>query len=222
MVLEKLFESNSSDAGPTDCSINIVVVPALGLSRPAGWLDASDPSSVPWLWRLVSKVASRAHVWEYVYNKVRHASLSDGLMSGGNDLLHDLFILNTSNTAEKLPLVFVCHGTGGLVLKKALCICRDQPFQYRPIIDVVAGAIFLSSPHFVGDKAETKKTISLICKSFERIALKVPVVSAYETKDTSTHRGIFAKFRSKSGRGQVVRYTSYPYLSYRDPTTCLL
>jgi len=132
------------------------------------------------------------------------------------------------------------------LLLKALCICRDQPFQYRPIIDVVAGAIFLSSPHFVGDKAETKKTISLllkcqhkafggavssdedvqnltdICKSFERIALKVPVVSAYETKDTSTHRGIFAKFRSKSGRGQVVRYTSYPYLSYRDPTTCLL
>jgi hypothetical protein len=56
-----------------------------------------------------------------------------------------------------------------------------------------------------------------LCKAFDCIALEVPVVSAYETKETPAHRGIFAKFRSKglvcfvlTARLDIVR--SYPSL----------
>jgi hypothetical protein len=103
---------------------------------------------------------------------------------------------------------------------------------------VVAGAIFLSSPHFVGDKHEAKRAIDRflkcqhkgfgvtvasdgdvevlmsLCKAFDCIALEVPVVSAYETKETSAHRGIFAKFRSKG-------LVCFPNRAYRLRSRCV-
>jgi len=93
---------------------------------------------------------------------------------------------------------------------------------------VVAGAIFLGAPHFGMDKQEAKRTFDLllrcqhkgigrslssdndvealmdVCKTFELLNLKVPVVSAYESKETSTQHNLFSKFRS-IGRNQVVR-----------------
>ena len=126
-------------------------------------------------------------------------------------------------------------------LSEALCICRQQPFQYRSIIDVVAGAIFLGAPHLVKEKQEAKRTIDLllkcqrkgigrslssdydvealmdVCKSFELLNLKVPVVSAYESKETSTQHNIFSKFRSK-GRNQVVRRVRV-FLSWTETFT---
>ena len=125
-----------------------------------------------------------------------------------------------------------------------MCICRQQPFQYRAIIDLVAGGIFLGAPHLVNDKLEAKKVLCLllkcqrkgigrnlkyrnklepsaitfwqlqqktqlidddvdalmdVCKSFELLNLRVPVVSVYESKETSTH-DLVPKFR----RDQVV------------------
>jgi hypothetical protein len=101
--------------------------------------------------------------------------------------------------------------------------------RYRAIIDVVSGAIFLGAPHLVSDLATSKKTFDLlsncennkglgrslskqheiavlihICKDFELLNLKVPVVSAYEEKETSTQSYLFSRVRLRS-RSQVVR-----------------
>ena len=93
---------------------------------------------------------------------------------------------------------------------------------------MVAGAIFLGAPHFVGDQEEAQKTFDLlskcqnkgtgrslssnhdvadliaVCKSFELLNLNVPILSAYESKETLTQRNLFSKFKSK-GRNQIVR-----------------
>ncbi len=50
-----------------------------------------------------------------------------------------------------------------------------------------------------------------VCKSFERLTLKIPVVSVYETKETSTSRSIFSKLRSKE-RNQAVRIIVIHYV----------
>jgi len=101
--------------------------------------------------------------------------------------------------------------------------------RYRAIVDVVSGAIFLGAPHLVSDLATSKKTFDLlsscennkglgrslsnqsdiaaliqICKAFELVNLNVPVVSAYEEKETSTQSYLFSRVRLRS-RSQVVR-----------------
>ena len=107
---------------------------------------------------------------------------------------------------------------------------------------MVAGAIFLGAPHFVGDRQEAKRTFDLllkcqrkgigrslsssndvealmdVCKSFELLDLKVPVISAYESKETSTQNNVFSKLRSK-GRNQVVCHAQFPpHLTIHAPS----
>lgn len=87
------------------------------------------------------------------------------------------------------------------------------------MIDVISGAIFLGAPHLVSDPDQAKRTMDLllkcqskgigrslssesdvraitdVCKSFELVNLKVPVLSVYESRETPTQRNVFAKFR---------------------------
>lgn len=87
---------------------------------------------------------------------------------------------------------------------------------------MVAGAIFLGVPHFIKDGNEAKATFDLlikcqrqktnrsrstindmdnlidICKQFELLSLRVPIVSAFETRETSTQFQLFSKLGMKS------------------------
>jgi hypothetical protein len=82
-------------------------------------------------------------------------------------------------------------------------------------------------PHFVQTKEEAKTTFDLllkcqhkgigrslsseydietlmeVCKTFELINLNVPIISAYESKETPTQHNLFSKFQSK-GKNHVV------------------
>lgn len=113
---------------------------------------------------------------------------------------------------------------------QALCISREQHFYYRPVIDVISGAIFLGSPQLVSDTQEAKRTLDLllrcrgrgigrslssdgdlatvvdICRAFERVNLKVPVISVYESKEAMTQAPMFAKLLRKD-RNFIVRNT---------------
>ncbi|KAL4787535.1 hypothetical protein BJX76DRAFT_299629 [Aspergillus varians] len=116
---------------------------------------------------------------------------------------------------------------GGFVFKNALCISREQHYNYRPVIDVISGAIFLGSPHLELDPKQAKVTLDLllrcqnkcfgrsltsnndlmagidICKSFELINLNVRVISVYESQDTQTERKVFAKFFGRHRNASV-------------------
>lgn len=86
---------------------------------------------------------------------------------------------------------------------------------------MISGAIFLGVPHFTRTKEEAKATFDLllrcqnkgigrnlssqndieslmdVCKAFELIKLTVPIISAYESRETTTHYTLFSKFQSK-------------------------
>lgn len=107
--------------------------------------------------------------------------------------------------------------------------CSEQPHEYRPVIDVLSGAVFLGVPHIIKDREAAKKTIDLllkckemgstrqhaddagakyliqICEGFERIGLRIPVISAYETKSTAPPRSFFRRIFSKVSN-QVVSH----------------
>ncbi|KAM4057224.1 tetratricopeptide repeat domain-containing protein [Hirsutella rhossiliensis] len=99
-----------------------------------------------------------------VYKGDQRGSLAQRLIAEGSYLLEALWDHCRNGQHGKTPLVFICHGTGGLVLKAALCVCRDHPFQFRPVIDIIAGVIFLGVPHFVGGKKDARKTFDLLLK----------------------------------------------------------
>lgn len=94
---------------------------------------------------------------------------------------------------------------------------------------MVAGAIFLGVPHFIKDRNEAKATFDLlikcqrqktgrsrstdndmdnlidICKRFELLNLMVPIVSAFESRETSTQFQLFSKLGKKSRASVVCR-----------------
>lgn len=217
--------------------------------------------------RLVDNVERTADVLEYVYAPNNAGSLAQQLLAEGPNLLRDLYDRCTRNHvwsqqravrrsweqlgANKVPTVFVCHGTGGFVLKdvspltlvwvwadsdmwKAHCICRQQFVNYRPVIDMVARAIFLSVPHFIKEKNKAKATSDLlikcqrqrtsrsrwtvtdmdnlinICRRFELLNLRVPIISAFESRETSIQLQLLSKF-SKKSRASVVRKSPIVY-----------
>ncbi|KAJ5623414.1 hypothetical protein N7490_012019 [Penicillium lividum] len=92
----------------------IVVIPAKGLARVSEWVDPSGS----WLSKLIDEFSIPIHVWEYVYGTQNEGSLGQQLVAYGRSLLEDLYSHFTKPEHEKCPLIFICHGTGGLVLKK--------------------------------------------------------------------------------------------------------
>jgi hypothetical protein len=109
---------------------------------------------------------------------------------------------------------------------QTLCLCREQYHQYRHILDLVSGFIFLGSPHFTQDIVEAQNCLDLlltflnggngrsrsrqnevkhlieVCKTFETFMTEVPILSAYESMETINNQGFFSKLGRK-GRGPV-------------------
>ncbi|KAK3328632.1 hypothetical protein B0T19DRAFT_462261 [Cercophora scortea] len=226
-MLSPVFEQQRAEGEAY--TLDIVVVPSAGLSRPSEWIDHSGLS---WLQKLIETVVPGATVWEHMYRPERYGPLGQSLLAEGHSLVEALYNHCTSMTGKR-PLVLVCHGTGG--------VCREQPFKYRPVINVVAGAVFLGAPHLVKGRQEAKKTTDLLlkcqhgrigrglssesdfdalvdlCKAFDRIAINVPVISAFESKETSTHHSLFSKLRGR-GRNQVIVPESLGVLGAKEET----
>ena len=109
---------------------------------------------------------------------------------------------------ESLPILFVAHSLGGLVVKKA-CILAQNDENYRGIVQAISGVIFLSTPHrgsnlaeilhkilsacvfafspkqYVSESSANSSTIQNINEQFRNIAHTLSIVSFYETLKTA-------------------------------------
>ncbi|RSL75516.1 hypothetical protein CEP51_010797 [Fusarium floridanum] len=228
-MLDLVFESRQRRG--EENQLDIVAIPAVGLNKPTSWLDSSGTS---WLQNLVDGCVARITVWEYAYKANLQESVAKQLIREGFHLVEALHSHCTKPRYKKVPIVFICHGSGGFVLKKY--------YHLRPVIDVVSGFIFLGSPHLIGDIEDAKKSFDLlakcrnsgtvkalssltelsdlieVCKSFERLGIQGPVVSAYETKETHLSSGLFAKFRSRT-RGHMIVPESLSTLRVHSETS---
>ncbi|TVY19676.1 Protein SERAC1 [Lachnellula arida] len=45
------------------------------------------------------------------------------------------------------PVIFICHGMGGIVLKTALVIANHPKEGYKDILESIAGIMFIDTPH---------------------------------------------------------------------------
>lgn len=103
---------------------SIVIVPAPGLAKPLEWILASSTAPVLWLQKLLDDFAkfpgSSATIREHRYDPVDEPSFVQYLVQEGNELVN--LLLNhckrTDMAKKSRPLVLICHGTGGLVVKR--------------------------------------------------------------------------------------------------------
>lgn len=94
---------------------------------------------------------------------------------------------------------------------KALCIARLHHYQYRGVIDVLSGILFLGTPHTSLGQSDSldvlsrilrsrpksrlkkevvkydRESLQALCQDFEMAKLRVPILSAYEAKGSKMH-----------------------------------
>lgn len=117
-----------------------------------------------------------------------------------------------------------CRLVAALTKLKALCFARQHHYNYREVIDVISGIVFLGTPHISVGRSDDDDVLSdilrsrpksqfkseavtrdqedlqVLCQQFELAKLQVRVLSAYEGCETKlTRRPLIGFWKKRSG-----------------------
>ncbi|KAJ5823858.1 Mitochondrial substrate/solute carrier [Penicillium robsamsonii] len=121
-----------------DSNVDIVAVPPIGADHRKTWIAHGARSS--WLELELLKHIPRARVLLYNYGDLR----DDKIDTLGERLLNQLRT-ERKNEPTRRPIFFICHSTGGLVVKAALALASREPGQ--SILTSCHGIAFFATPH---------------------------------------------------------------------------
>lgn len=116
--------------------------------------DAAKESSFLWLRNIFAYEQNACRVLVFKYNVSSfvtpgHAS-DDRLFSGASTLISEL-VTERQGNASRRPLLFLCHGVGGLLVKQALILSSSQKAKaqthVRAIYVSTYAIIFAGTPH---------------------------------------------------------------------------
>lgn len=135
---------------PSDRSdaVDIVAIHGLNGHYENTWVDEktgcnwlSDASCLP-------KDVPNARVLSYGYNSITHLSRSNtDIRDFASTLLAALRAKRRTSAEKQRPLVFVCHGLGGLVFKQLVVRGHEQHDYYGPMLARLQGVVFMATPH---------------------------------------------------------------------------
>ena len=134
-----------------------------------------EPSlEVFWPRDLLPKSFPQARVLTWGYN-VRLPEMMSSKSKGSvfhhaEVLLADLVKERSLSRNEKIPLIFVAHSLGGIVVKDALSLSRSDLTELSRILPVTIGVIFLGTPHHGSKAASLGNSFAKLTK----IALRRP------------------------------------------------
>ncbi|KFA76147.1 hypothetical protein S40288_04127 [Stachybotrys chartarum IBT 40288] len=124
--------------------VNLVCVHGYGGEPDSTWHD--DETGKTWVTddAFLNHIGSHVRVLTFRYNSSVAANLSAASIA-----FHAADLLSSAEAAiEKCPgrpLVFLAHGFGGLIVKKAIIL--STPLNFPRLFKAVAGVIFLGTPH---------------------------------------------------------------------------
>jgi hypothetical protein len=160
--------------------------------KPAGptgrlWLRDDLPHSIP---------DARIFLYEYnatvIYGKDRSIFIDNA-----NELLE---AIRTERAKEDVPLIFLAHSIGGLLVKQALFNAFMNP-KYKSLKHMTKGLIFFATPHNGGDN-------TLV--SLGRVASKIAHTAGFQKGDdvieTLKSGSIFSDIMHEHWKHQLMEY----------------
>ncbi|CAI7674542.1 unnamed protein product [Penicillium pancosmium] len=123
-----------------ETNVDIVAVPPIGAHHKKSW--TAQGSRSPWLGSGFLGYMPRARVLLYNHGELREHDKIEAL---GQRLLNTLLTERKSYSPSR-PIFFICHSTGGLVVKACLALAsRAEPNQ--AILTSCHGIAFFATPH---------------------------------------------------------------------------
>ncbi|KAI0151725.1 hypothetical protein GGR57DRAFT_171175 [Xylariaceae sp. FL1272] len=219
-----ISDSIATDSGPLGLNVvytpdhahkaDIVFVHGLGGTSRWTWSKNKDPEL---FWPLTflplepDLCLSRILTFGYDASFQKSTSLATSVLDFAKDLLFDLKYakdpsLNDLNMGN-VPLIFVVHSMGGLIVKEAYMQGQHDP-EYEAIIKAVCAITFIATPHrgtnlaqtlnrildstmlsnskqYVADLVKNSPTLQKLNEQFRHVAPRLDIVSFYETQPTS-------------------------------------
>ena len=173
-------------------SLSIIAIPAIGADPHTTWRSTRDGKSHPWLEADLQKEIPSARILLYDHldleeRKIQKKPLADAAHKSSaekysavqsklsNHRLHDwtdrfleaIFRYRDSNVLQQRPLIFLCHSTGGLIIKEALS--RKVAVGIPNLAAVCIGISFFATPHH-GSNVLSKPAFASAIK--DRLKLK--------------------------------------------------
>jgi hypothetical protein len=129
------------------------------------------PKTIFWPQELLPSVIPKARIFTWGYDAdvdgLLSSSSQNTIRDHARNLLVDLSNLRVTASDRSVPLIFVVHSLGGIIVKDALNLsCSTEGTKLRDIAPATFGIIFLGTPHRGSQSA-----------SMGKIAFKLTIVA---------------------------------------------
>ena len=178
------------------------------------WSKNHDPGLFwPELWLPFESDVGKARILSFGYNasfRVGGPKSIANISDFAKELLYEMGFAKDKNGEDlgigKVPIIFVVHSMGGLVVKKAYILGQNDE-EYQHIIRSISSIVFLATPHrgsnlaevlntvlkasfqspkgFIDDLKKSSPAIEELNEQFRHIAPKLTIFSFYETLATA-------------------------------------
>ncbi|KAH9904668.1 NACHT and WD domain protein [Xylariomycetidae sp. FL2044] len=197
-----------------DYEANIVFVHGLGGNSRWTWSKNQDSRLFwPQTFLPLEPNIRRARILTFGYNAnfLKVGNVGTSVLDFAKGLLFDLKYGQDDRGMDldmgQVPLIFVVHSMGGLVVKEAYIQGQYDP-EYQSIIQAISAIIFLATPHrgtnlaqtlhrvlqstlvtsskqYISDIVRNSSALQKLNEQFRHVAPKLNIVSFYETQPTS-------------------------------------
>lgn len=194
--------------------VDIVFIHGLGGTSRKTWSKNGDPELF-WPLKFLPLepyiCLSRILTFGYNANFLAAGNISTSVLDFAKDLLFDLKFAKDDRKEDlnigKVPLVFVVHSMGGLIIKEAYMQGQNDP-EYEVLIKAISAVTFLATPHrgtnlaellnrilrstlftssknYISELGKNSFTLQKLNEQFRHIAPRLDIISFYETRPTS-------------------------------------
>ncbi|KAL6716669.1 hypothetical protein ACLMJK_006237 [Lecanora helva] len=194
--------------------VDIVFIHGLGGASQRTWCKNEDPELF-WPLKFLpfepEICLTRIFTFGYDANLRGAGNVSTSVLDFAKDLLFDLKYAKDERKGDlnigNVPLIFVVHSMGGLIVKEAYMQGQNDP-EYESIIRAISAITFLATPHrgtnlaelldrilrstiitnsklYITELAKNSFTLQKLNEQFRHIAPKLDIVSFYETQSTA-------------------------------------
>ncbi|KAF2186508.1 TPR-like protein [Zopfia rhizophila CBS 207.26] len=153
MALEQLSQCQIQSHHSTDAAVDIVAIHGIYEDAVETWTDPK--TGVLWLRDLLPEKLHNVRVLTYNYKAEALTSpgqgTADRILPHATSLVAELCADRQLNDAYDRPIIFICHGLGGLLAKRALAYSSSRRHRavehLRSIYTSTYGILFLGTPH---------------------------------------------------------------------------